>query len=65
MPGFLSARLCGKRDDERGDWFDKAMEVRELIRKARGNRPAPDIDQLFTAMRDERAVELLNHLRRR
>lgn len=55
----------GKTDDKGGDWFDLAMEARELVRQARGDRPAPDIDELIHEMREERDAQLLANLRRR
>lgn len=57
-------REC-QTDDERGDWFDRAMRSRERIREAFGDQPIPDIDQLFDEMREERDAQILANLRRR
>lgn len=55
----------GEQDGEERDWYDLAMEARDLVRQARGDRPAPDIDKLFDEMREERDAELITNLRRR
>lgn len=52
-------------DEEGRDWFDRAMRSRERIRRAFGDRPIPDIDQLVDDMREERDAQILANLRGR
>src|SRR5690242_3932433 len=55
----------GQQAGEERDWYDLAMEARELVRQARDNQPAPDIDQLFHDMMEERDAQLIANPRRR
>lgn len=50
-------------DHSPDDWFELAMQVREQIRLARGNRPTPDIDEIIREMREERDQQILRNVR--
>ena len=52
-------RLRGEHEPEE-DWWELAARSRELIRQHLGDRPFPDVDQLFAEMREERDAQLLD-----
>lgn len=41
------------------DWWERAQQSREIMRKRFEGRTPPDIDQIFDTMRAERAEQLL------
>lgn len=52
-------RLRARQQPEE-DWWELAARSRELIRQHLGDRPFPDVDQLFAEMREERDAQLLD-----
>lgn len=62
---LLERFRSGRNGDEGGDWFDRAMDSRERVRRAFGDQPIPDIDPLFDDMREERDAQILANLRGR
>lgn len=46
-----------------GDWFERAMQSRERIRRAFGDQPVPDAVEIIHEMREERDQQILRNVR--
>ena len=47
------------------DWWERAKRLSDRIQHKRGDRPWPNVDDLFHEMREERDAEIIDGLLRR